>query len=215
MKRIVSILCALTVLVTVFSHPAEAATGMQGYAAYRDGVTTSGFGNFEWHAAIMDKASSEDIYPVIHARGYGYNVQYGHWYEFMAGLPDYPYSNNNFIGYYRPKQVMSNTQRDQVTAKARSLAADFVAYTVVELMDYPVDNNPSGKTTVAVNDISAMRCDGLVEYCYEFNNLRIFGSDSYWDISRWGVNYKNQHKGTSITPKKQAEDYMYTVSMQP
>ena len=56
MKRIVSILCALAVLVTVFSHPAEAATGMQGYAAYRDGVAV-----IQWHAPHIDKASSDDI----------------------------------------------------------------------------------------------------------------------------------------------------------
>ena len=210
MKRIVSILCALAVLVTVFSHPAEAATGMQGYAAYRDGVAV-----IQWHAAIMDKASSNDIYPVIHARGSNYNVQYGHWYEFMDGLPDYPYSNNNFIGYYRPKQVMSSAQRDQVTATARSLAADFIGYIVWGQINYDDGYNPNNKTTVGVNDIISMRCDGVVEYCYEFNDIRIYGNDTYWDISKWGFNYKDHHNITSVTPRMQASDYMYMVSNNP
>ena len=134
----------------------------------------------------------------------------------MDGLPDYPYSDNNFMGYYRPKQVMSSAQRDQVTATARSLAADFIGYIVWGQINYPVDNNPTGKTTVGISDITAMRCDGVVEYCYEFHNIRIYGNDTSWDISNWGTTYKNHHSGFfDINPRKQARDYMYTVSMQP
>ena len=134
----------------------------------------------------------------------------------MDGLPDYPYSDNNFMGYYRPKQVMSSAQRDQVTATARSLAANFIGYTFVEQMSYDDGYNPDNKTTVGVSDIRAMRCDSVVEYCYEVNNVRIYGNDTYWDISNWGTTYKNHHSGFSaINPRKQARDYMYTVSMQP
>ena len=200
MKRIVSILCALTVLVTVFSHPAEAATGMQGYAAYRDGV----IGNFEWHAAIMDKASSDDIYPVVHAPGISQNVQYGSWDDFLNG--------NTFMGYYKPASTsISSTKRDQVTATARSLAANFIGYTFVEQMSYDDGYNPDNKTTVGVSDIRAMRCDGVVEYCYEVNNVRIYGNDTYWDISRWGFNYRNHHYSTNIGPQEQALYYMTLV----
>lgn len=211
MKRIVSILCALTVLVTVFSHPAEAATGMQGYAAYRDGVA----GVIEWHAAIMDKASSDDIYPVIHADK-GSNVGYAWWYEFMNGTEEYPYSNNNFIGYYRPLSNITSSQRDQVTATARSLAADFIGYTVWGQINYPVDNNPTGKTTVEKSDITAMRCDGVVEYCYEYNNVVIYPKySSYWDISHWSKANYDEHIAVQITPAIQATEYMTLVSYNP
>ena len=214
MKRIVSILCALTVLVTVFSHPAEAATGMQGYAVYRDGVTTQGSGNFTWHTGIMDKASSDDIYPIIHARGRGYNVQYGHWYEFMNGTEDDPYINNNFVAYYKPNQSITDNKRDAVTATARSLAADFIAYSLIQQIHYD-DGNPNGKTFVGVSDIYELRCDGVVEYCYEYNNIRIYGNDAYWDISRWGFNYKDHHAGLKVTPKIQAQNYMTFISNDP
>lgn len=208
MKRIVSILCALTVLVTVFSHPAEAATGMQGYAAYRDGVTTSGFGNFEWHAAIMDKASFDDIYPVVHAPGIFQNVQYSSWDDFLNG--------NSFMGYYKPQSYISSSQRDQVTAMARSLAADFIGYTAWGQINYPVDNNPTGKTTVEKSDITAMRCDGVVEYCYEYNNVVIYPKySSYWDISHWSKANHDEHIAVQITPAIQATEYMTLVSYNP
>ena len=203
MKRIVSILCALAVLVTVFSHPAEAATGMQGYAAYRDGVAVT-----QWHAAIMDKASSTDIYPVVHARGDGYNVQFGAWNDFLNG--------NSFMGYYKPISTnLTSAQRDAVTATARSLAADFIGYTIWGQINYPVDNNPTGKTTVGISDITAMRCDGVVEYCYEYNNIRIYDNSSYWDISNWGPKCYKKHQLIGITPYEQAASYMTVVSYTP
>lgn len=201
MKRIVSILCALTVLVTVFSHPAEAATGMQGYAAYRDGVA----GVIEWHAAIMDKASSTDIYPVVHAPGAFQNVQYGSWDDFLNG--------NTFMGYYKPASTsVSSTKRDQVTATARSLAADFISYTILRQIIYPVNNNPSGKTVVGVSDITDLRCDGVVEYCYEFNNVIIYPDNSFnWDVSKWNKDNYDLHDGVRITPNMQAINYMIRI----
>ena len=57
-------------------------------------------------------------------------------------------------------------------------------------------------------DIKSLRCDGIVEYCYEWQNVRIFGSDARWDISKNDQGNKDHHSGTATTPKKQAQNYM-------
>ena len=33
---------------------------------------------------------------------------------------------------------------------------------------------------------TGIRCDGVAEYCYEWNNVRVFGKDAWWDISAPG-----------------------------
>lgn len=202
-KKLISITCALTLLLCVFVSPANAATGWQGYAVYRDGVA----GVLEWHSAIMDKATKNDVYPVVHAVGYGTNVQFDSWSNFM--------SNKGFMGVYRPSSTsMTSAKRDAVTATARRLAADFIGYTASGQMDYNASNNPQGKTTVQVSDIVNMRCDGVVEYSYEFNGVKVYGTSLNWDISKWSVENYKHHCNTNITPSIQATQYMTVVAYQ-
>lgn len=58
-----------------------------------------------------------------------------------------------------------------------------------------------------------MRCDGLVEYCYEYNNVRISGPDSSWNIALAETANQNWHNGllTVISPKIQAFTYMNSM----
>lgn len=202
-KKILSGLCVCALIFAIIAVPSEAATGKQGYAVYRDGV----LGPVNWHAGIMDKASKDDIYPVIHSAGSGHNVAYGSWDEFMNVS-----ENCSFVGYYRPvSQNPTSTQRDAVNAVARQLAADFIGYTIGAQIAYDEDSSTT-KAVVQPSDIESMRCDGVVEYCYEYNNIRIYGDDGNWNISKWGGEYKSKHEGFGITPRKQAQDYMYLVS---
>ena len=80
----------------------------------------------------------------------------------------------------------------------RSLASNFNAYTVLEQIDYPVNINPNNKTTVEVSDISHLRCDGVIEYSYEFNDVVMYGG-FYWDISAWGKSFYDKHRIIEIT----------------
>lgn len=201
-KKLISITCALTLLLCVFVSPANAATGWQGYAVYRDGVAV-----IEWHGAIMDKATKDDVYPVVHAVGPGTNVSFGMWSDFLAG--------KTFMGYYQPKsELLTNSKRDAVTATARRLAADFIGYTVNMQMNYPIIDPPP-KPFVQVSDISTIRCDGVIEYCYEYNNIRIYGDNVTWDISRWSEANKALHGLPFITPKVQARNYMTLLDKNP
>ena len=210
-RKILSVLCIFTLILAV-TMPSQAATGYQGYAIYRDGV----LGPVNWHGGLMDKPSKDDIYPVIHIGGPDYQVEYVWWHEFTDGTEDYPYSKNSFMGYYRPvSQNPTSAQRDAVVATARQLASNFIDYCGTEQMHYD-ETSSTTKTYVQPSDIDTIRCDGVVEYCYEYNNIRIYGSDMFWNIARWGALYEAHHASpTAITPRKQAQDYMYVISYNP
>lgn len=205
-RKILSVLSVCALLLAI-SIPSQAATGYQGYAVYRNGVAV-----IEWHAGLMDKASIEDIYPVIHIGGQGQQVSYAWWHEFTDGTEDYPYSNNSFMGYYRPvSQNPTSAQRDAVVATARQLASNFIDYTVLMQMAYD-EMSSTTKTYVQPSDIDAMRCDGVVEYCYEYNGIKIYGGSTYWNIAKWGFDYKNEHIAANVTPRTQAQNCMYLIS---
>lgn len=69
-----------------------------------------------------------------------------------------------------------------------------------------------------MDEITSMRCDGLIEYCYERNGVSIYQGN----ISTYDPSIRSSHSGTNITPKKQATlhmqnclgdiDYNYSVT---
>lgn len=65
--------------------------------------------------------------------------------------------------------------------------------------------------TVQPEDIATIRCDGFVEYSYEYNGIRIGGGSSDWNVCIDKDANFNAHSGFAITPKKQAENYMTFV----
>ncbi len=48
-----------------------------------------------------------------------------------------------------------------------------------------------------------MRCDGVVEYIYEWYGYRVYGSNDYWDVTEHSAKIKDHHSGIAITLKKQ------------
>ena len=42
----------------------------------------------------------------------------------------------------------------------------------------------TSQSRIEPKDITQMRCDGVVEYCFEYCNYRIFGDDGKWNISK-------------------------------
>ena len=189
--KILAKVAFLTIMISLFSIPAYAATGQEGYAVYRDGVAV-----IEWHAGLMNKPSSSESAPVIHAPGSGSNVQYDTWSSFLNG--------KTFKGCFKPKTSISSTTRDYVIATARELVTNRIGYTLIYQMDY---HGNSGNYVMPY-DIKSLRCDGVVEYCYEWQNVRIFGINARWDISKNDFLNKDHHSGTTITPKDQAQKYM-------
>ncbi|MHB8170196.1 MAG: hypothetical protein ACYDG6_01435 [Thermincolia bacterium] len=180
------------------STSSEAATGYQGYAIYRDGV----FFNANWHAGMMDEPYSTDTLPVVHHPGSGGTAPYVKW-DSWANFLD----GKNFKGVYRPKTTPSGTigapsssDRDLFVSMGRKLTTEAIEYNLAYQVYY--DIGTSG-VWVDASDITSMRCDGVVEYIYEWYGFRVYGSDTYWDVtsvSYWG---RDHHSGTAITPEKQ------------
>lgn len=100
--------------------------------------------------------------------------------------------------------IPSSAGRDNIKSMGRSLINENLLYTPLKQINY----NSTSSTWVYPADLTQCRCDGVVEYCYEYYGYRVFGNDSYWDISRMGDSYKNQHALATVTPETQANNYM-------
>ena len=175
-----------------------AATGNQGYAIYRDGAL---FG-IDWHAGLMDEPSTSYYKPVTHIGGLNQGVTFATWGEFMKN------SSNTFKGVYRPNSYISSLGRDKVVSMGRKLITEDLGYTPLSQIDHFVF---SSNNWVYPEDLWLIRCDGVVEYCYEWHGYRIYGSDSLWNISRGGFATLDHHSGTLVTPRKQSQNHMTLV----
>lgn len=188
-RKLSLILFAIVLLGTSYTGggTADAATGNQGYAAYRDGV----FFGFDWHAGLWDEPASNYGLPILHAPGTGKSVQWDTWSNFIDG--------NNFKGTYRPNTAPSSAQRDLFVAMGRNLRTQNISYN----LGYQVYSTGSASTYVKYDEVSSMRCDGVIEYIYEWYSFRVYGNDTQWDVTKNDFWIREQHSGTLITPKKQ------------
>ena len=175
------------------------ASGRQGYAAYRDGVA----GNLDWHGAIIyGTGTTTSSYIFAQASGYGHTTETVNYSVFL--------NNQTPKGYYRPKSTsLTTSQRDSVISTARALVNEHISYTLTNPISYSMISTTS---QYQPSDILGIRCDGFIEYCYEYNNIRVFGSDSYWNISHTNSRCQDEHGGFLMTPKSQAENYMTRIS---
>lgn len=177
---------------------ASRATGKQGYAAYRDGVTSAGI-EINWHTGIITAGSSAAAYTFAHAAGTGSTTGTTNYLGFIdEGSP---------MGYYRPASTaLSSSKRDAVCATATALANEHIGYVFATPIRYSISSIATDK--YPISDIVAIRCDGFVEYAYEYNDIRVYGDDTYWNISKAGDSYTDEHGGFQLTPRIQANEYM-------
>ncbi len=177
------------------SNNVDAATGNQGYAIYRDGV----FFNATDHAGIMNKPDTNSYTnPIIHHSGSGY-VDFTTYVGFLNG--------KNFIGVYRPNGTVTSANRDTFVGTARTLQTENISYSLafqVNYKDFEVG------TYVDPSEITEMRCDGVVEYIYEWANFKVYGSSSYWEVSKATLANKDEHRATQVTPRTQ-KNYLTLV----
>ena len=168
----------------------------KGFAVYRNGA----FCGYDYHAAIMkiDKVvNSGNV--VIHAPGGSNSVCNATWSQFKSG--------NSFMGCGKPSVVyMSTAVQSSVVSKATALIGK--AYTWVDQINDPLLNDGS---KVETSNIYYIRCDGVVEYCFEYFGYKVGGGTSDWDISLNLNNNRYAHAGLQITPKKQIENLLYVV----
>lgn len=197
-RRLTALAAATLLAATLVAAPAHAATGNQGYAVYRDGV----FGNYTWHAAMMSLPHyNSGSLPVVHHPGSGKWVQYGTWPEFLGGKV--------YQGTYRPKTAPTSANRDSFLSMARRLADEQVNYNVLYQVYY---NTSTAGAWVDPGEVTSMRCDGVVEYIYEWYGFRVYGNDTYWDVTKASWSGREHHSGTLVTPKSQAQSYLTKIT---
>ena len=193
---------AITIDNEYFMAAMPRATGFQGYAAYRDGVTGDG-GLDQWHAAIIyGPATSMAYYIFGQASGPSYTTDLVSYPEFIVdGSP---------LGYYRPSSTnLTSAQRDAVCATTLNLANAHIPYSLITPIVYTTESNAGGK--YPISSIEAIRCDGFVEYAYEYNDIRVFGTSVYWDISKQNYLCQREHLNFSMTPRTQAQQSMTRI----
>ncbi len=76
----------------------------------------------------------------------------------------------------------------------------------LEFLKGEYSGSSTGTSYIQPDEIVYLRCDGVVEYCYEWYDFRVYGSNSQWDITYAGNTA--HHSLPYITPKIQAESYM-------
>ncbi len=77
-------------------------------------------------------------------------------------------------------RVLSAQDRRNVINTAWRLAGRSLSYGYFDALHY----SPNPGTVVDWSEVTALRCDGLVEYSYEFNNIWVWGKNSLnYDIS--------------------------------
>lgn len=105
----------------------------------------------------------------------------------------------------------TNAKRSAVANTARRLATKSINYTALQQIKYSTIG-ADVTTKASPSLITHIRCDGVIEYCYEYNDIRVYGNDANWDISINRTANVNAHYGTAITPQKQAEEYMTLIN---
>lgn len=119
-------------------------------------------------------------------------------------------SGNDFLGYFNPKQELSEEDRACVllTAFALYLRTEEINYSLFNLISFS-DSNNNG--IIDFDEIEGMRCDGFVEYCYEYSGIRVCYDETKpekWNITIIDDEIQDVHSWTKIIPKAQAYDHM-------
>lgn len=200
LKNIIRLISIIGLTLIILHNNSQAASGHQGYAVYRDGVSST-WVTGGWHAGIMNNPTKSGNTAIIHIPGPGKKVSFTSWSGFKG-------SNNYKYAYY-PKQSVSSTHRNNFLALGRKLVDQNIGYNIAYQVWY---TGGADGTKVTPAQVSSMRCDGVVEYIYEYYGYKVFGSSSYWDITKNKRITRGDHSGVSITPIKQAQNYLKLIS---
>ena len=171
---------------TEVSTRAASSSNWDGYAIFRDGVSI-GVINIDWHTGIVYNSNGtgkDNIIYVAHHSGTGYATHEADFDEFMDG-------NNTFKG--ARKTTSNTTIRNNILATCLDVSNEAVGYCFDLLIKY---RGVGSDLIIKPEHLTAVRCDGFVEYCYEKNDEIIRGSN----ISTLpGAQFDNSNIGTPHT----------------
>jgi hypothetical protein len=180
MKKFLPILLLFLLLLNIATY-ASAASSPGGSATFREG----GFLNGHDHAGVM--RNSTEVYEI---KGYSADsVNKSSLTSFKDG--------KTYYGTFKHKSGLTASQRDSIISTAAALAADTgLTYTMYDQINW----DSTAGTYISVNEITDIRCDGVVEYAYEWNNIWVWGktttgtasgTPTHFDVSY--VTYAKEH----------------------
>ncbi|SHK31313.1 hypothetical protein [Paramaledivibacter caminithermalis] len=164
-----------------------------GKPIYRDGVAV-----IEWHAGL---SASTDGTTILHADNYEDATRVTDYDGFMKS------SSNDFKGVYHKKE-MDIYDYQEVVETANRLVELKIPYDFYN----PVGHNETSGY-ISPTEITGIRCDGFVEYSFEWNNFKVMKwgiNGSIWDISE--VEDNKAHTWYNMSPKSQAAFLDYYAS---
>ncbi|MCD4714895.1 MAG: T9SS type A sorting domain-containing protein [Clostridiales bacterium] len=160
MKKIIWSILLVVCFATINAYP--------GYmeAVYREMALPDPPFDFE-HAALHDQGGMCFNMP-----GDGFNVEYSTWAIFL--------NNEQYIGARFHPLVNTDALRDEIRVTALQLSNyhEDIVYVWWNMIEW-VDSN--GSNEIAPWEITKLRCDGLVEYCYEYRYHKVWGKNQVFE----------------------------------
>ncbi|MVO99695.1 hypothetical protein [Paenibacillus lutrae] len=181
MMRRIGIMAVLSVSaasIASFSAPNSAYADAE--ALYRTGPMP----NYWEHAGIRKAGSG--VYEI---KGYGYTVDLNSFTDFVG--------SETYLGPFT-NPTMTATDKKNVLSTVAAMAADpDINYVGVNMIDWDANSGES----IAPSEIDDIRCDGVVEYAYEWNNHWVWGrttdgtkngTPTNFDVSN--IKYAKEHQ---------------------
>ncbi|MCD4731040.1 MAG: hypothetical protein K8R74_10590, partial [Bacteroidales bacterium] len=108
--------------------------------------------------------------------------------------------NNDYWGAYNINyKTLSFTERRSIVNTARQLIGYDIDYPNFNLWPDCLNSILFPGSTISPSEITKLRCDGVIEYCYERNNIWIWGAfDNHYDISNYW--YHLEHNNCYYLP---------------
>jgi len=137
------------------------------------------------HAALFAGISSDNVAKIIHVQLLAPVVRDGNLSDDMSN-----YTGKQYWGSYNlNNRTLSFSDRKSIMSTAITLKDENLYYTWGDCL------NPIGGdigSWITPSEVYSIRCDGLVEYCYEWNDFHVWGKNgSHYDVSN--VNYYAEH----------------------
>lgn len=198
--RLLLIMALCAILAVTFLFNSFAAVNAKGFSIYRQGNVPNPSG----HAGLVRSNNVSASQAIIHVLSGGNSLVR------KTSLNTF-IDNQDLYGYYVSKTLKDLNDADRtnklssVISRAETLATisnDDLVYNLVYQVWYSKDSNSNGR--VDTNEITSMRCDGLVEYCYEYYGLSVYGGD----ISKFDTSIRNNHCAPNVTPKQQIKHHL-------
>ena len=184
-QRLILVFCGLLLsgqVSSLFAQDRGNTTAQEyGDAVYRQLDPSASFGYDYNHTAIFAGLDGGNNGNVLQALGSGY-VTHEEYFNYAFKN----YGSAYYGAYTLNNRTMTFTDRRSVVTTAISLVNAAIPYpsTSFQIPVCIVYNGASFDGTIA--DISNVRCDGFVEYCYEKNNFRVWRNQDYVDTA-WSI----------------------------